>query len=240
MIFFFFLYRKIALYIFRLPHQLFHLLWKLSCMSGGHLEKIGRPVVLENVSGSHKKIKKKKKKRRLLLPFSHRGRTLNTFFFYFALSIYFLKTSTRFYAFCNEIPFTTENMWCNCKLSLKSSPCEHSRIQKRYFIFSQFRLSKKNERKEKKKIKKRKTKCNHTWLISGRLKSQIKDFGMLWRCCGILMYSLDSHVRISPSPCTFVLQQGNLTTLLLSTQVHKWGPGNDCVWICQRHYDSVS
>ena len=46
-------YRKIAFYIFRLPHQLFHLLWKLSRMSGGHLEKIGRPVVLENVSGGH-------------------------------------------------------------------------------------------------------------------------------------------------------------------------------------------
>ena len=31
-------------------------------MSGGHLEKIGRPVVLENVSGGHLKKKKKKKK----------------------------------------------------------------------------------------------------------------------------------------------------------------------------------
>ena len=41
------LYRKIAFYIFRLPHQLFHLLCKVSRMSGGHLEKIGRPVVLE-------------------------------------------------------------------------------------------------------------------------------------------------------------------------------------------------
>ena len=30
-------------------------------MSGGHLEKIGRPVVLENVSGGHLKKKKKKK-----------------------------------------------------------------------------------------------------------------------------------------------------------------------------------
>ena len=57
------LYRKIAFYIFRLPHQLFHLLWKLSRMSGGHLEKIGRPVVLENVSGGHFEEKKEKKKK---------------------------------------------------------------------------------------------------------------------------------------------------------------------------------
>ena len=80
------LYRKIAFYIFRLPHQLFHLLWKLSRMSGGHLEKIGRPVVLENVSGGHF-IKKKEKKKCLLLPFFHRGRMLNMFFFYFALGV---------------------------------------------------------------------------------------------------------------------------------------------------------
>ena len=62
------LYRKIAFYIFRLPHQLFHLLRELSRMSGGHLDKIGRPVVLENVSGSHFE-KRKEKKKRLLLPF---------------------------------------------------------------------------------------------------------------------------------------------------------------------------
>ena len=55
------LYRKIAFYIFRLPHQLFHLLWKLSRMSGGHLEKIGRPVVLKNVSGGHFEEKKEEK-----------------------------------------------------------------------------------------------------------------------------------------------------------------------------------
>ena len=54
-------FRKIAFYIFRLPHQLFHLLWKLSRMSGGHLEKIGRPVVLENVSGGHFEKKKENK-----------------------------------------------------------------------------------------------------------------------------------------------------------------------------------
>ena len=47
-------------------------------MSGGHLEKIGRPVVLENVSGGHFEEEKKK---RLLLPFFHRGRTLNMLFF---------------------------------------------------------------------------------------------------------------------------------------------------------------
>ena len=76
------LYRKIAFYIFRLPHQLFHLLWKLSRMSGGHLEKIGRPVVLENVSGGHFEEEKEKKKKRLLLPFFHRGRTLNMFCFF--------------------------------------------------------------------------------------------------------------------------------------------------------------
>ena len=77
--FFFFidwmLYRKIAFYIFRLPHQLFHSLWKLSRMSGSHLEKIGQPVVLENVSGGHFEEKKEEKKR-LLLPFFHRGRTI--------------------------------------------------------------------------------------------------------------------------------------------------------------------
>ena len=37
--------------------------------------------------------------------------------------------------------------------------------------------------------------------------------------------TLRARVRISPSPCTFVLQQGNLFTLLLSTQVYNWGPG---------------
>ena len=47
-------------------------------MSGGHLENIGRPVVLENVYGVHFEEKKKK---RLILPFFHRGRTLNMFFF---------------------------------------------------------------------------------------------------------------------------------------------------------------
>ena len=53
-------------------------------MSGGHLEKIGRPVVLENVSGGHFE-RKKEKKKRLLLPFFHRGRTLNMFFFLLCL-----------------------------------------------------------------------------------------------------------------------------------------------------------
>ena len=77
------LYRKIAFYIVRLPHQLFHLLWKLSRMSGGHLEKIGRPVVLENVSGGHFE---RRKKKRLLLPIFHRGRTLNMFFFLLCLT----------------------------------------------------------------------------------------------------------------------------------------------------------
>ena len=36
--------------------------------------------------------------------------------------------------------------------------------------------------------------------------------------------TLRARVRISPSPCTFVIQQGNLSTLLLSTQVYKWAP----------------
>ena len=48
--------------------------------TGSHLEKIGRPVVLENVSGGHFEREKKKKKR--LLPFFHRGRTLNMFLFF--------------------------------------------------------------------------------------------------------------------------------------------------------------
>ena len=72
-------YIKIAFYIFRLPHQLFHLLWKLSRMSGGHLEKIGRPVVLENVSGGH--LKKKKKNASSFL-FSTEAGTLNMFCFF--------------------------------------------------------------------------------------------------------------------------------------------------------------
>ena len=54
----------------------------LENVSGGHLEKISRPVVLENVSGGHFE---KKRKKRLLLPSFQRGRTLNMFFFYFAL-----------------------------------------------------------------------------------------------------------------------------------------------------------
>ena len=46
----------------------------------------------------------------------------------------------------------------------------------------------------------------------------------------IFMYRclmLRAWVRIPPLPCTFVLQQGNLSTMLLSTQVYtcKWGPG---------------
>ena len=57
-------------------------------MSGGHLEKIGRPVVLENVSGGHKK---KIKKKRLLLPFFHRGRTLNMFCFFTSPNITILE-----------------------------------------------------------------------------------------------------------------------------------------------------
>ena len=46
----------------------------------------------------------------------------------------------------------------------------------------------------------------------------------------ILVHSLDSHAESPgsnpiPSPCTFVLQQCNFSTFLLSTQVYKWGPG---------------
>ena len=44
---------------------------------------------------------------------------------------------------------------------------------------------------------------------------------------GILVCTFNSHsrvrVRILPSPGTFVLQQDILSTLLLSTQVYKWG-----------------
>ena len=51
--------------------------------TGSHLEKTGRPVVLENVSGGHVifLLIEREKKKRLLLPFFHRGRTLNMFFF---------------------------------------------------------------------------------------------------------------------------------------------------------------
>ena len=51
-------------------------------------------------------------------------------------------------------------------------------------------------------------------------------------CGGVVVYwcihstlLLRARVRIPPSPCTFVLQQGNVSTLLLSTQVYKWRPG---------------
>ena len=91
------LYRKIVFYIFRLPHQLFHLLWKLSRMSGGHLEKLGRPVVLENVSGGHFE-KKKKKKAPPPSFFPQRQDAKYVLFFYFALSwIEVMKCSI----FCN-------------------------------------------------------------------------------------------------------------------------------------------
>ena len=43
--------------------------------------------------------------------------------------------------------------------------------------------------------------------------------------CIHLTLTLRAQVQIPPSPCTFVLQQGNLSTLLLSTQVYEWGPG---------------
>ena len=76
------LYRKIAFYIFRLPHQLFHLLWKLSRMSGGHLKKIGWPVVLENVSGGHFEEEKKAPPPSF---FPQRQDAKHVLFFYFAL-----------------------------------------------------------------------------------------------------------------------------------------------------------
>ena len=58
-------------------------------MSGGHLENIGQPVVLENVSGGHFE-KKERKKKRLLLPFFHRGRDAkHVCFVYFALVSYY-------------------------------------------------------------------------------------------------------------------------------------------------------
>ena len=62
-----------------------------------------------------------------------------------------------------------------------------------------------------------------TWpLITGTL--------LRWRCRGILDWTLDSESTGSgfdsrPYPGTFVLQQGTLSTLLLSTQVYKWVPG---------------
>ena len=52
------------------------------------------------------------------------------------------------------------------------------------------------------------------------------------KCGGVVVYwcihstlTLKARVRISPWPCPFTLQQGNLSTLLLSTQAYKWGPG---------------
>ena len=54
--------------------------------TGSHLEKIGRPVVLENVSGGHLK-KKKKKKAPPPSFFPQRPDAKHVFFFYFALHV---------------------------------------------------------------------------------------------------------------------------------------------------------
>ena len=48
--------------------------------TGSHLEKVGRPVVLENVSGGHFERENYILKKRLLLPFFHRGRRLSCYF----------------------------------------------------------------------------------------------------------------------------------------------------------------
>ena len=58
-------------------------------------------------------------------------------------------------------------------------------------------------------------------------------------CGGVVVYwcihsalTLRARVRISPSPCTFVLQQGNLSTLLLSTQVYNGDQVGCDRWLC--------
>ena len=55
---------------------------------------------------------------------------------------------------------------------------------------------------------------------------------LLWRCRGIVVWPLDSHTE-SPSSipavaryfCPSARVQDTLSTLLLSTQVYRWGPG---------------
>ena len=65
--------------------------------------------------------------------------------------------------------------------------------------------------------------------------SIFRDFCPEVACGGVVVYwsihstlTLRARVRISPSTHTFVLQQGNLSTLLLLTQVYKWGPSRMC------------
>ena len=91
-------------------------------------------------------------------------------------------------------------------------------------------------------------------LLEGAITGQhSKQVPLIWKsnvCTGpqqlLMLHSiltLRARVRISRAPCTFVLQQDNLSTLLLSTQVYKWGHGRMwriiVVWICQRRYDRL-
>ena len=59
-------------------------------MSGGHLENIGRPVVLENVSGGHFEKKRRKKKAPPPSFFPQRQDAKHVFFIYFALTPFFV------------------------------------------------------------------------------------------------------------------------------------------------------
>ena len=52
----------------------------------------------------------------------------------------------------------------------------------------------------------------------------------MWRCCGILVYLLESHAESPGSNPTIAMHfcpsaRQFISTLLLSTQVYKWGPG---------------
>ena len=56
------------------------------------------------------------------------------------------------------------------------------------------------------------------------------NISIVWRCSGILEWTLDSGSKgcgFDSCQCLalFVLQQDTLSTLLLSTQVYKWVPG---------------
>ena len=69
------------------------------------------------------------------------------------------------------------------------------------------------------------------WLIIWHL------IGILWRCRGILDWTLDFESKgcgfdSCPYLSNFVLQQGTLSTLLLSTQMYKWVPGRMRIRLC--------